>query len=254
MTLPSVKEQIERFGRSAKATESPGRETIDARDLKVLGTVGRSSFATHGDREFKLKGPARPEQIEQAPADAILVHQPVRAADGRTRVDVFLATVEPSGTFERLQRRKTYRPKERRPGPLDGLAELRTPADRVPVQLGRSVANVDHDIILGGLSKQPMMLWTDSRNAPATVRRLIELVNGEGGNLRRHNGHTLADWTHVRRHRALLVAAWPLVDAHLAGTPLRCAYEHADAPVADTLDPAGNPLCNACAGWTPDAA
>ena len=256
--IPTVKEQARRWasGRTDKATDKPGRETIDTRNLKVLGRIGRSSFATTQDkRELKVKGPARPEQIEQAAADAVLVRQPVRSDDGRTRTDTYIGTVVEPGTFEKLQRRKVYRgPKERRPGPVDGLAELRTPAARQIVTLDTNDDGSPEADIMGALSKRPLLMMTDSRATPMTVRRLIEVANAEGANVRRHHGHALADWTHAGRWRPLLVALWPLIEPTLAGAPPPCSYEHADAPVADTLDPAGVPVCNACVGWEPDAA
>lgn len=258
-TLPSVKEQVKRWagGRTAKdAPDKPQRETFAARDLMILGHVGRSTFArTKDGRELRLRGPVMAYQLERAPADAILVSQPVRAADGRVRTDTYLATVQESGTYARLAARKTYRgPKARPAAPIDGLAELRTPDKRRLVQLVPEDDGSPEAIIKGALSKRPGQLWTDSRNAPATVGRLIEVANADGANLRRHNGYTLADWTNVRRWRALLVAAWPLVDAYMAGKPLRCAYEHeGTAPLADTFDLVGTPTCNACVGWEPDA-
>ena len=256
--IPTVKEQARRFSsaRSKKATDEPGRETLDSRDLSILGRVGRSVFArTKDGRELKVRGPARPDQLDQAPANAVLVRQLARAADGRPRTDVYIGTMVEPGTFEKLQRKKTYRPKERRPGPLDGLAELRKPDDRRYVQLVPDDDGSPKAIIMGALSKRPGQLWTDSRPMPMTVRRLIEVANADGANLRHLDGFSLADWTHAGRWRPLLVAAWPLVDAHLAGMPLRCAYEHEnEAPLADTLDPAGVPVCNACVGWEPDAA
>ena len=256
-TLPSVREQITRWagGQSKKDTDEPGRETIDSRNLTILGRVGRTSFVrTKDGREVKVKGPARPDQIEQAPADAILLRQPTRSDDGRTRTDIYIGTMVEPGTFEKVHRQKTYHgPRERPPGPLDGLAELRKPADRRPVRFGKE-ADTPEDIIMGALSKRPMLLWTDSRSTPMTVRRLIEVANTEGANLRYHNGHSLADWNKVHRWRPLLIALWPLVEPTLAGTAPPCAYEHADAPVADTIDPAGVPVCNACIGWEPDAA
>ena len=104
------------------------------------------------------------------------------------------------------------------------------------------------------LSKRPLLILTNGRDVPATVRRLIEVANGAGANLRHHNGHTLVDWNKVRRWSAFLIAAWPLVDAHMAGKPLQCAYEHKGAPpLADTLDPVGNPTCNACVGVVTNA-
>ena len=255
-TLPSVREQVRGWTDRRSDTETPQRETLDARNLKILGSVARSTFVTTPEgRELRLRGPAMPHAIEEAPADAILVRQPVRSADGRQRLDIFIASVVEPGTFAKLSRQKRYRgPKERRPGPLDGLAEMRRPANRKLVQLA-----ADDDspmgIIKGALSKRPMSLWTDSRNAPATVRKLIEVANAAGANLRHLDGYSLADWTHAGHWRALLIAAWPLVDAHLAGMPLRCACEHeAEAPLADTLDPVGTPTCNACVGWEPDAA
>ena len=257
-TIPGVREQVRRWtgGGSAKDAEAPQRETIDVGKLKILGIVGRSTFATAPDgRELRLKGPAMPHAIDEAAADVILVRRTTRAADGRPRVDVFLATVVEAGTFDKLQRRKVYRgPKQRRPGPLDGLAELRRPADRKPVRLAPD-DDSPQGIIMGALSKRPLLLMTDSSPTPMTVRRLIEVANAVGANLRHLDGFSLADWTHAGRWRPLLVAAWPLVDAHLAGMPLRCAYEHkGEVPLADTLDPAGVPVCNACVGWEPDAA
>ena len=255
-SIPSVKEQARNWtGGRAKAPAPPQRETLDARNLNILGNLARSTFATTSDgRELRLRGPAMPHAIEEAPPDAVLVYQQVRTSDGRTRTDTYVGNVVPSGEYAKLGRRKVYTgPKERRPGPLDGLAELRKPADRKFVRLGPDDGS-PMGIVMGALSKRPMLLWTDSSSTPMTVRRLIEVANAEGARLRNYNGHTLADWTHVRRWRPLLIAAWPLVDAYLAGTPLLCAYEHADAPVADTLDPAGIPVCNACVGWEPDAA
>jgi hypothetical protein len=254
--IGSVKEQAKRWasGRSAKADE-PQRETRNVRDLKILGRLSRSTFAqTKDGRELKLRGPIMAHELERAGPDAILVTQPVRASDGRPRTDIYLATVVEPGTFAKLSKQKQYKPKERARGPVDGLLELRRPAARQFVRLAPDDQS-DKGIIMGALSKRPLSLWTDSRSTPATVRRLIEVVNAAGGNLRRHGGHTLADWTHVGQWRALLIAAWPLVDAHMAGTPLRCQYEHAgEAPPADTLDLAGGPVCNACVGWEPDAA
>lgn len=256
-TLPSVREQVTRWtsGRSKKATDEAGRETLDARNLEILGRVGRSTFATHGGRELKVRGPVAEARIESAPADAVLVRQPVRAADGRTGIDTYIATVVDAGTFEKVQRQKAYRPKERRPSPLDGLAELRKPAARQVVTLDSSDDGSPEAVVMGALSRRPLLLMTDSRNAPATVRRLIEVANAAGANLRHHNGRTLCDWSTLRRWNALLVASWPLVHAHMAGKPLQCAYEHeGDAPPAATLDPVGVPVCNACVGWEPNAA
>ena len=257
-TLPSVREQVRGWTdrRSEKGAATPQRETLDARKLKILGSVARSTFATTPDaRELRLRGPVRPHRIEEADASVILVTTQVRGADGNVRTDAFLGSVVEPGTFARLAKRKTYSgPKERRPGPLDGLAELRRPADRKPVHLGPDDGS-PQGIIMGALSKRPMLLWTDSRSTPMTVRRLIEVANAEGANLRYHNGHALADWNKVNRSRPLLIALWPLVEPTLAGTPLPCAYEHdKKAPPADTLDPAGVPVCNACVGWEPDAA
>jgi hypothetical protein len=255
--IPTVKEQVRQMiaGRTAKDADGPQRATLDARKLTILGSVGSSTFAVGPDgRELRLKGPAQPHQLDRAPSDAIIITKLVRAADGRPRTDIFVGRMVESGTFERLARRKRYVPKERPAGPIDGLAELRKPADRLPVRLG-----TDDDsplgIVRGAMSKRPTFLMTDSSAVPMTVRRLIEVANAAGANLRHYRGHTLADWTHIRRWRALLVAAWPLVDAHLAGTPLGCSYEHEGTPPpADTLDPAGVPLCNQHVGEGPRAA
>ena len=38
--------------------------------------------------------------------DAILVRKPVRAADGRVRVNTYVAAVLPNGSFEKLAKRK----------------------------------------------------------------------------------------------------------------------------------------------------
>lgn len=252
-TIGSVKEQLAAHwatGKPAKDAEAPKRETLDARKLTILGNVGRSAYATAPDgRELRLRGPVQPYALERAPDDAVLVTKLVRAADGRPRTDVFIGRVVEGGTYDRLAARKRYVPKSLPAGPIDGLAELRRPADRVQVRLGAD-ADTPMDIIKGALSKRPMLLMTDSRSVPVTVRRLIEVANAAGANLRHYHGYTLADWTNVRRWGPLLIAAWPLVDAHLAGTPLHCAYEHkTTAPVADTLDPAGVPVCNDHVGW-----
>ena len=245
--FPSVRDQAKRWttDRSGKDADAPRRETFAARQVRVLGRLGRSTFATLPDhRELKLRGPLMPHELERLPDDAILVTRPSRDSQGRVRTDVFAGRPVEAGTFERLQRQKSYTPRKRQPGPLDGLAELRKPADRVTLPLG-SDDDSPMGIIRGAMSRKPMLLMTDSEPVPMTVRRLVEVVNAAGGNLRRHGDRTLADWTHVRRWRPLLIAAWPLVDAHLAGKPLACAYEHeGTAQVADTLDPAGVPVCN----------
>ena len=248
--MMNVKEQVASWsGRRNKDNAEPERETIWASKLRVLGSVGRRQFATLPDgRELKLHGPAMPHELEQAPSDAILVTKLAKAQDGRPRTDTFVGTVVPAGTHEQLSKRKAYRPKKRRAGPVDGLAELRQPASRMPVPLGPD-DDTPMDIIRGAMSNRPALLITDGADCPLTVRGLIEVVNQGGANLRHHNGHALADWSAVRRWRALLIAAWPLVSAYLAGTPLGCAYEHkGTVPPADTRDPAGVPVCNGHVG------
>ena len=256
--IGTVKDQVASWGgrRAPKDADRPQRETFGHRALKVVASVGRSQFVTLPDgREVKLRGPVMPHELERAPDDWIIVTRPARTDDGRAITELFIGPVVEGGTGKKLGRRKQYRPKERRPGPIDGLAELRKPAARLPVQLGKD-ADGPMDIIRGAMSKRPMLLVTDGADMPLTIAGLIEVVNAAGANLRHYNGHTLADWSAVGRWRALLVAAWPLVDAHLAGTPLGCAYEHEGAaPLADTLTPDGKtPVCNQHVGLGPRAA
>jgi hypothetical protein len=245
MTIPAVKEQVQRWttARQSKAVEGPQHEQFAYGDLKPLGRIGRSTFACTPDgRELRIRG-GSVESLDEAPSDAVVIRQPRRLSDGRIIGETFIGRVVEPGTFERLRRQKTYRPKPPRIGPLDGLAEHRKPADRVTVPLADD-DDSPQGIIRGALSKRPQLLFTDGAAVPLTVRRLVEVVNESGGNLRHHNGHTLADWTQIKRWRSLLIAAWPLVEAYMAGAPLPCAYEHKDAPVADTLDPGGTPVCN----------
>jgi hypothetical protein len=258
-TIPGVREQVRQWtgGRSAKdADDKPQLETIAARDLKIIGRVGKSSFATHGGRELRLKGPVMPYAVEQAGSEAIVVRQPVRSADGRTRTETYLATVVGAGTFERLHRQKVYRgPKERRLGPVDGLLEARAGAPREVVRFGSIDGDDDRDVVRDIMRGRPQVLFTDGKPPLAGVVDALNLFQSKGANLRHLNGRTLVDWNQLTPYwRDRLVAMYPLLDAAMAGTPLACGYEHKQAALADTLDPVGVPVCNGHVGLGPLAA
>jgi hypothetical protein len=243
-------------GRAAKEADEPQRETLSGRDVTVLGRLRRSVFArTKDGREIRLRGPV--QTSEQVPANGILVRQQVRTSDGRPRTDTYVGNVVVAGTFERLQRQKTYRPKERARRPIDGLYDVRYGAAREVVRLGRGDPDGGsyRDIARDALSRRPGVLFTDGIAPTLTVAATIDDLNRKGANLRRPADRTLADWSALSPYWSnLLVRMYYLIDAAMAGSPASCSYEHEAPTLADTLDPAGVPVCNGHIGLGPQAA
>lgn len=259
MTIPgNVREQLKQWsnGRSAtKPDDRPQRETLDARDLTVLGRLGRSSFArTKDGRELKVRGPVAHYRIEEAAADAILVRQLVRAPDGRSRVDSYLATAEEVGTYARLAARKTFTPKERPATPIDRDHELRRGEPRYPIQLVPDAKDdkVTTDIIMGRLSSRPSVIFTDGTPKPANVAHEIAMLQAAGITLalsedRAYLLVTSAKGLPGESERMLNLRA-PLYRAYLSGEPIRCAWPHPkkdERPAAVTIAVGGSPVCGA---------
>ena len=254
MTLiPTVKEQITRWtsARSPKDAETTQRETLDARNLTILGTVGRSTFATARDgRQLRLKGPAMPHAIDEAAADAIFVRQPVRSADGRQRVDTFLASEVEPGTFEKLRQRKTYTPRVRLPSPIDRDHELREGFPREPVELGKDDGTPE-DIIKGSMSRVPSLIVTNGRPPLRSVADEIALLDRSGVTLALSDdgAHLLATSTKGLSPltRAMLDIRTALYVGHLKGEPVCCAWPHpkGETPNAVTYAVGGSPVCAA---------
>ena len=250
-TIGSVKDQLASWGnrRAAKDADEPQRETLDVRDLTVLGTLGRSSFArTKDGRELKLKGPAMPHTLEQMPDDAIIVRQSVRAADSRVRIDKYVATVEEPGTFARLAKRKSYTPRQRPPSPIDRDHELREGLPRQPVLLGKD-GDSDGDIIKGAMSRVPSLVLTDGRPPLRSVADEITFLQRSGVTLA-----LSADGAYLLATspkglsalvRGMLGIRAPLYVAHLKGEPVRCAWPHPQggAPEAVTIAVGNSPVC-----------
>jgi hypothetical protein len=87
------------------------------------------------------------------------------------------------------------------------------------------------------------------------VVEAVKLFQKKRANLRYHNGRTLVDWNQLTPYwRDRLVALYPLIDAAMAGKPPACGYEHETSTPADTLDPAGVPVCDGHIGLGPQAA
>lgn len=181
-TIPPIREQVRRMtaGRAGKGAVEPQRETISGNDVTVLGRLRRYVFArTKDGRELRLRA-IMPHAIDEAAADAILVHQQVRTSDGRTRSDTYVGNVVAPGTYKRLQRQKTYRPKERPPRPIDGLHDVRRGAARQVVSLGGGDPDVAdggsyRDIARDALLRRPGLLITDG-TAPAETQSAIDAL------------------------------------------------------------------------------
>ena len=252
-TIPGVREQVRTWtgGRTAKAADGPQRETLDARKLTILGSVGRATFATAPNgRELRLKGPAMPHAIEEAGPDAILVHKLVRSADGRQRTDTYLASEVEPGTFEKLRHRKTYTPRVRPPSPVDRDHELRAGLPRQPVKLGKD-ADTPQDIIKGAMSRVPSLMITDGRPPLRNVADEIAdlersgvalALSDDGAHLLATSPKGLSPVT-----RAMLDLRAALYGGHLKGEPVRCVWPHpkGETPDAVTYAVGGSPTCAA---------
>jgi hypothetical protein len=242
--------------RSAKAADEPKRETLSGRDLTVLGRLRRSTFVrTKDGRELRLKGPALPHDLERAPNDAVLITRPARTDAGRPYSELFVGRVVEAGSYEKLARRKNYVPRERPPGPVDGLAEARAGAPREIVRFGSAAGDGDRDVVRDIMRSRPQMLFTDGLPPIPGVVEALKLFQKKRANLRYHNGRTLVDWNQLTPYwRDRLVALYPLIDAAMAGKPLACGYEHETATLAASLDPVGVPVCDDCIRLGPRAA
>ena len=246
-TIPGIREQVARWsGRSAKEA-LPKRETLNARDLTILGVVGRSTYATHGGRELRLKGPAMPHAIEQAPANATFVEKLVRAADGRTMTDIYLASEVEAGTFARMAARKRYVPRERLPGAIDRDDELRGGELRQWVTLGKD-ADTPEDVVRGALSSKPGALVTDGRPRLRNVADEIAMIQRAGVTLALSDdgSYLLATSSKALTAtvRAMLDNRDELYRAYLSGSPLRCAWPHPEGNPPDAVTVAvGNAPC-----------
>ena len=262
-TIGSVKDQLATWGnrRAAKNADEPQRETLDSRDLTVLGTLGRSSFArTKDGRELKLKGPAMPHTLEHMPNDVIVVRQPVRAADSRVRIDTYLAVVQEPGTYSRLAKRKSYTPRQRPPSPIDRDHELRNGSPRQWLALGKD-GDTPEDVIRGAMSHMPSLMITDGLPALRSVADEVAMIQRAGVTLA-----LSADGAHLLAAspkglsalvRGMLGIRAPLYVAHLKGEPVRCAWPHArgGVPEAVTIAVGNSPVCaNHLAGTPSDAA
>lgn len=262
-TLGSVKDQLATWGnrRPANDADEPQRETLDSRDLTILGTLGRRSFArTKDGRELKLKGPAAPHALEQIPADAILVRKPVRSDDGRQRVDVYLASAQESGTFEKLAKRKSYTPRQRSASPIDRDHELREGSPRQPVLLGAD-DDTPEGTVRSVLSRSPGLVITDGRAPLRSVADEIAFIHRSGVTLALSDdgAHLLVTSPKGLSPlvRGMLGIRAPLYRAKLAGEPLLCAWPHpkSAAPEAVTVAVGNAPCCaDHLAGIPSDAA
>ena len=249
-TIPNVKGQLQNWtGRGPKKdAAAPQRETLAADKLKVLGSVGRSSFATTPDgRELRLRGPAMPEQIEEA-ASAVLVTRLVRDNQGRGRVETFVgAEVEP-GTYAKLKKRKSYTPREWRPGAIDRDDELRREEPRQWVALGKDGGG-PLDVIRGAMTTtKPDVLVTDGRPGMRSVADELAFLRRSGIALAVSDdgAYLLATSTKALGavQRAMLDNRAGLYRAHLRGEAARCAWPHKGEPPAAVTIAVGNaPVC-----------
>lgn len=246
-TIPNVQDQLKQWVTS-RASDEPQREIIADRDLTILGTVGRSTFATHGDRELRLRGPVMSYELERAPADAVLVTKPGRDSQARPRTDVYIGRVVERGTYARTAAQATYARKVRPPSPVDRDAELRRSVPRTPITFGAD-DDSPSGIIKGTLSKQPGLLITDGRARFATIADEIAWLNSAGVALALSpdGAHLLvASQALTPERQTMLSVRASLYRAYLAGEPIRCAWPHeGEAPEAVTIAVGNAPVCDA---------
>jgi hypothetical protein len=247
-TFPSVRDQLRTY-RQFETSGGVEPETIDSRKLKILGRVGRASYAAHGERELKIKGDATDSQPR--PDQVIVRH--VRRVPGQPfpAEELLVGTYVEPGTFERIRNRKARlaQPKRKsRRGPVDALFELRQSVPRQPVPL-RAADDSPVGIIKGALSKQPQLLVTDGRAAYWTLDDVIAELTRRGTRYGASpDGAHLLVWRDeggVIQQR-LIEAYRPLLLADAKGERLRCAYPHpgGEALNADSIAVGRAPVCN----------
>ena len=250
-TIPGVRDQLKSWSgrRSTKDAAPPQRETLDVRNLKILGSVARSTFATTPDgRELRLKGPAMPHAIEEAAADAVLVRQPVRAADGRQQLATFIGSQVQAGTFAALKKRKSYTPREWRPGAIDRDDELRREEPRQWVALGKDGGG-PLDVIRGAMTTtKPDVLVTDGRPPLRSVADELAFLKRSGIALAlsADGAYLLVTTTKALGavQRAMLDNRSSLYFGHLKAEPVRCAWPHkGETPEAITVAVGNAPVC-----------
>jgi hypothetical protein len=249
-SIPAVKDQVKRWA-TGKRDETPGRETIAARELRMLGSVGRSQFATtKAGVELKIRGPVQPYALEDLAPDAVIITKPARTDAGRVVTEVFIGRPVEAGTFERLAKRKSYRPKERTPGPVDRDHALRDGLPRQPIALGKDDDSPE-GFIKGAMSRVPALMITDGRARLRSVADEIAFLARSGITLALSDdgNYLLATVSKAltAERQAMLDIRASLYRAHLKGESMRCVWPHGkdEAPPAVTIAVGGAPVCDA---------
>jgi hypothetical protein len=242
-------------------------EVIEAKKVKPLGWVGTRQFATLPDgREVQITGQLTEwnrgdvvranevwiEGITRPPRDTSELRNP-------TRVIVRARLVE-SGTYAKLAKRLEVRRKPKaapKARPVDALAALPFLAGR-PEEfrlIGTRGPREDADgQLFDSLSRTaPAPRVTPAVPPAVGAQAILERVAKAGVSLQLVGGRLVATSQAGALSdpvREVLRRSAPLLRAHLAGQPLRCAFDHRDVPpeAVSLAEPDDVPACEKHAG------